>query len=80
MALMVWRIKKEGNSREPYYMNRRAYFVQLVIGIVLALITVFSMWDGDILGEDTTGIATAIGIVGIALVAISPVIGKAIKC
>jgi len=60
-------------------MNRKAFSVQLAIGIILALIAAFLMWDGDILGEDTTGIARVILIVGIGLIATSTLTGKAFK-
>ncbi len=40
-----------------------------VLGILLALTGAFLMWYGSILGENTTGIATIIGIVGIGLIA-----------
>jgi hypothetical protein len=39
------------------------------LGILLALTGAFLMWNGSILGENTTGIATVIGIVGIGLIA-----------
>ena len=49
---------------------------QKILGILLALTGAFLMWNGSILGENTTGIATVIGIVGIGLIATS---GKAKK-
>lgn len=42
-----------------------------VSGILLALIGAALMWNGDLLGESTTGIATILGIVGIGLIAAS---------
>jgi hypothetical protein len=45
--------------------------VIFVLGILLALTGAFLMWDGRILGEDTTGIAIVIGIFGIGLIAAS---------
>jgi FtsH-binding integral membrane protein len=47
-----------------------------ILGILLALTDAFLMWNGHILGENTTGIATVIGIVGIGLIATSSVSGK----
>jgi len=41
------------------------------LGILIALIGAFLMWNGSILGKNTTGIATVIGIVGIGLIATS---------
>ena len=47
-----------------------------ILGILVALVGAFLMWHGTILGENTTGIATVVGIVGIGLIATS---GKAKK-
>ncbi len=45
--------------------------IQFVAGIILALTGAFLMGNGSILGENITGIAIIIGIVGIGLIAIS---------
>jgi len=42
-----------------------------VLGILAALTGAFLMWDGNILGENTIGIATIVGIIGIGLIATS---------
>ena len=42
-----------------------------VLGILVALAGASLMWNGSILGENTTGIATVVGIVGIGLIAMS---------
>ena len=49
-------------------MKAKASFI---IGIVLALTGAAFMWDGNILGERTTGNATVIGIIAISLIAAS---------
>jgi Na+/proline symporter len=71
IALLIWRRQKgeklEGINKE----QKKAFFAQWIIGIVIALIAAIFMYDGDILGEDTTGISTVIGIVGICLIASS---------
>jgi len=73
LALLVWRrrkaVKLEGISNK----RKKAFFAQWIIGIVLALIAAIFMFDGDILGENTTGISTVIGIVGICLIGTSNV-------
>ena len=73
IALLVWRRQKgeklEGISRE----QKKAFFGQWIIGIVLALVAAAFMFDGDILGENTTGISTVLGIIGICLIATSNV-------
>jgi Na+/proline symporter len=73
VALLVWRRQKgekpEGISKE----QKKAFFAQWIIGIVLALVAAAFMFDGDILGEDTAGISTVLGIIGICLIATSNV-------
>ena len=70
-ALLYWRKQKE--AKQPIVRNKKAFFTLFGIGLILALTGAFFMFDGDILGENTTGIATVIGIVGIGLIAISNV-------
>jgi len=73
VALLVWRRqrkeKPEGISSE----QKKAFFAQWIIGIVLALAAAIFMFDGDVLGENTTGISTVLGIIGICLIATSNV-------
>ena len=40
-----------------------------ISGIVIALFGAFVMWHGSLFGENNTGIAIIIGIIGIALIA-----------
>lgn len=40
-----------------------------VLGVLLCLVGALLMFEGSVLGERTTGIATVIGIVGIGLIA-----------
>ena len=48
----------------------------LVLGVSVCLMAAFLVgWGEPILGEDHTGIATVIGIVGIGIISISTVIG-----
>jgi len=72
IALLVWR-RQKGEKLEGISNKKKAFFAQWIIGIVLALIAAIFMFDGDILGENTTGISTVIGIVGICLIATSNV-------
>jgi len=66
IALRNW-----GKLKQPIVRNKKSFFPLFIIGLVLALTAAFFMFDGDILGENTTGIATVIGIVGICLIATS---------
>ena len=54
--------------RRPKITTNKPLFI---LGILVALTGAFLMWNGSILGENTTGIATVIGIVGIGLIATS---------
>ena len=72
VALLFWR-KQKGKKEQPTVGNKKPFFAQLIIGLILAVIAAFFMFNGDILGENTTGIATVIGIVGICLIATSNV-------
>jgi len=73
VALLVWRRQKEGKLEGISNKQKKAFFAQWIIGIVLALIAAVFMFDGDILGENTTGISTVMGIIGICLIATSNV-------
>jgi len=70
LALLFWRRQEEAKP-EGINNKKKAFFTQWIIGIVLALTAAIFMFDGDILGENTTGISTVIGIVGICLIATS---------
>ena len=77
VALFVWRRRKEGKIEGILEgisdKRKKAFFGQWIVGIVIALVAAIFMFDGDILGENTTGISTVIGIVGICLIATSNV-------
>ena len=71
IALLVWRRQKKEKQERISSEQKKAFFAQWIIGIVLALTAAIFIFDGDILGENTTGISTVIGIVGICLIATS---------
>ena len=73
VALRARTRQKEGKLEEPIIRNKKAFFALWTTGLILVLIAAFCMFDGDVLGEDTSGIATVIGIVGISLIATSNV-------
>jgi hypothetical protein len=79
VALRAWTRQREGKLEQPIIRNKKAFFAQWIIGLVLALTAASFMFDGDILGDNTTGIATVIGIVGICLIATSNVTLLGIK-
>jgi multisubunit Na+/H+ antiporter MnhB subunit len=73
LALLVWRRQKEEKPERISGTQKKAFFVQFIIGIVLASIAAIFMFDGDILGENTAGISTVLGIIGICVIATSNV-------
>jgi drug/metabolite transporter (DMT)-like permease len=71
MAVALIALRKRGKLKQPR--NKKIFLPIFILGLVLALAGAFLMFNGDILGENTTGIATVIGIVGIGLIATSNV-------
>ena len=71
VALALLALRNRGKLKQPIVRNKKSFFPLFIIGLVLSLTAAFFMFDGDILGENTTGIATVIGIVGIGLIATS---------
>jgi LPXTG-motif cell wall-anchored protein len=73
IALFVWRRRKELTLEGISNRRKKVFFAQWIVGIVIALTAAIFMFDGDILGENTSGISTVMGIVGICLIATSSV-------
>ena len=71
IALAVIAFRNMGKLKQPFIRNKKWFLIPFITGLVLALTAAFFMFDGDVLGENTTGIATVIGIVGIGLIATS---------
>jgi Na+/proline symporter len=69
MALLIWRRQKGDRLEIVSVERKRAFIAQWIAGIVLALIAAAFAFDGHILEENTTGISTVIGSVGISLIA-----------
>jgi LPXTG-motif cell wall-anchored protein len=73
LALLVWRRRKEAELEGISSRRKKVFFAQWITGLAIALIAAAFMFDGDILGDNTTGISTVMGIVGISLIATSNV-------
>jgi multisubunit Na+/H+ antiporter MnhB subunit len=71
VAVAVIALRSRGKLKQLIIRNKKSFFSLFVVGLVLALTAALFMFDGDMLGENTTGIATVVGIVGIGLIAIS---------
>jgi len=53
-------------------MNKK-FVIHFVLGIIVALIGAFIMFEGSILGENNSGFATVIGIIGIGIIGSSSI-------
>jgi LPXTG-motif cell wall-anchored protein len=73
LALLVWRRRKEMKLEGISNKRKKAFYAQWIVGLTIAIIAAIFMFDGDILGENTSGISTVMGIVGISLIATSNV-------
>jgi hypothetical protein len=73
IALFVWRRRKDLTLEGVSSRRKKVFFTQWIVGIVIALTAAILMFDGSILGENTAGISTVMGIVGISLIATSNV-------
>jgi hypothetical protein len=73
IALFVWRRRKDLTLEGVSNRRKKVFFTQWIVGIVIALTAAILMFDGSILGENTAGISTVMGIVGISLIATSNV-------
>ncbi len=71
LALLVWRRRKDVKLEGISNKRKKAFYAQWIVGLVIAITAAIFMFDGDILGENTTGISTVMGIVGISLIATS---------
>ena len=54
-------------------MDKKWFYIRFIIGIILTLVGAYIMFAGNIFGDRNSGIATIVGIVGISLIATSPV-------
>lgn len=48
-------------------MNKK-FVIHFLLGIIIALIAALIMFDGIIFGENTSGIAIVIGVIGIGII------------
>ena len=59
--------------------HKKAFLTQFIAGLLCSLTGGFLMFNGELLGDNTTGIARIIGIMGILLIATATPIGIAVK-
>ena len=68
IIVFLIRNKKKNSKDNPWHHLNK---IQFIIGICISLIGAGIMFHGNILGENNSGIATVIGIIGIGLIATS---------
>jgi hypothetical protein len=73
MVVVFLGLRNWETIKQPIIRKKKVFLPVFITGLILALTAAFFMFDGDILGENTTGIAMVIGIVGIGLIATSNV-------
>jgi len=76
---LAWRRYKDSGLSLFSEMNKKAFLIQLSTGIILSLFAAFLMFNGELFGENTTGIARIIGIVSIMLIATTTPMARALK-
>ena len=69
VAVTLIALRNRGKLKKPR--NKKTFLPLFITGLVLVLAAAFFMFNGSILGENTTGIATVVGIVGLGLIATS---------
>ena len=81
IALVIILVKTTNNSGKSIFtvVHKPVFLVQFITGIACSLFGAFLMFNGDLFGDNTTGIARILGIIGISLVATSSPIGMALK-
>ena len=52
--------------------DKKIFYAKFFLGLFFALAGAYLMFDGILLGDRTTGVATIMGIIGIAFIATSP--------
>ena len=80
LSLVIWRQQKEGKSEILNAIKRKPLLVLLSAGIIISLSGGFFMFDGDILGENTIGIAQIMGTVGLFLIIASNITLQTLIC
>jgi len=68
-------MKKSGVIKEKW---QYAIYAILALGVAVCLTGAFLMWDGSMFGENTSGIATIVGIIGIGLIGTFTAVNAAI--
>ena len=71
VTLKVWKKQKESFwesiLKKPLGWELKQILIQLIVGLTLALIGALLMFDGDILGEKTIGIAKLVSASGLII-------------
>jgi hypothetical protein len=78
-VIIVLRMQRRSGGHMFSAMDMKAFIVQFSVGLACALTGAYFMFDGDILGSNTAGIAQIMGISGIFLIVTAGPISLALK-
>ena len=81
LAIGFFMFRKMRSSGSSLFteIHKKTFLSQFIIGLLCSLSGAFLMFNGELLGDNTTGIARIVGILGICLIATASPIGIALK-
>ena len=79
LVTILYRQMKSSGTSIFSVIHKKTFLIQLITGLACSLFGAFLMFNGKLLGNNTTVIAGIIGIIGICLIASSGPIGMAVK-
>ena len=79
LCLFLFKNMRSSGSSVFTEIHKKTFLIQFIVGLSCSLTGAFLMFNGELFGDSTTGIARIIGIVGILLIATASPIGMAVK-
>ncbi|MFC1931101.1 hypothetical protein ACFLXJ_02730 [Chloroflexota bacterium] len=79
LGIVLTRTMKASGNSIFSVLHKKTFLCQFIIGLLCSLTGAFLMFNGELFGDNTTGIARILGIIGIGLIATASPIGIAVK-
>ncbi|MFC1921087.1 hypothetical protein ACFLYQ_05115 [Chloroflexota bacterium] len=79
LGIFLTRTMKASGKSIFSVLDKKTFLCQFSIGLLCSLTGAFLMFNGEIFGDNTTGIARILGIIGICLIVSTAPIGIAVK-
>ncbi|MFC1901178.1 hypothetical protein ACFLYN_06255 [Chloroflexota bacterium] len=79
LGFLLFKKMRSSGSSVFTEIHKKTFLIQFIIGLSCSLSGAFLMFNGELFGDNTTGIARIIGIIGISLIATASPIGMAVK-